>query len=67
MNQLLQEKRDAEDFLRLIAPKYAAVYILDRSTDTFRDILAPEAFRAFLPKTQKVPIQMRCNYIEINM
>lgn len=47
MNQLLQEKRDAEDFLRLIAPKYAAVYILDRSTDTFRDILAPEAFRAF--------------------
>lgn len=29
MNQLLQEKRDAENFLRLIAPKYAAVYILD--------------------------------------
>ena len=47
MNQLLQEKRDAENFLRLIAPKYAAVYILDRSTDRFRDILAPEAFRAF--------------------
>lgn len=66
MNQLLQEKRDAENFLRLIAPKYAAVYILDRSTDTFRDILAPEAFRAFA-KDQKVPIQMRCNYIEINM
>lgn len=66
MNQLLQEKRDAENFLRLIAPKYAAVYILDRSTDTFRDILAPEAF-VLLPKTQKVPIQMRCNYIEIIM
>lgn len=47
MNQLLQEKRDAENFLRLIAPKYAAVYILDRSTDSFRDILAPEAFRAY--------------------
>ena len=52
MNQLLQEKRDAEDFLRLIAPKYAAVYILDRSTDTFRDILAPEAFRAFAKDTE---------------
>lgn len=26
MNQLLQEKRDAEQFLRLIAPKYAGVY-----------------------------------------
>ena len=52
MNQLLQEKRDAEQFLRLIAPKYAAVYILDRSTDTFRDILAPEAFRAFAKDTK---------------
>lgn len=52
MNQLLQEKRDAENFLRLIAPKYAAVYILDRSTDRFRDILAPEAFRAFAKDTK---------------
>ena len=52
MNQLLQEKRDAENFLRLIAPKYAAVYILNRSTDTFRDILAPEAFRAFAKDTK---------------
>ena len=32
MNQLLQEKRDAEQFLRLIAPKYMGVYILNRST-----------------------------------
>lgn len=47
MNQLLQEKRDAEQFLRLIAPKYMGVYILNRSTDRFRDILAPEAFRAY--------------------
>lgn len=47
MNQLLQEKRDAERFLKLIAPKYAGVYILDRTTDSFRDILAPEAFRAY--------------------
>lgn len=52
MNQLLQEKRDAEQFLRLIAPKYAGVYILDRTTDSFRDILAPEAFRAFVKENQ---------------
>lgn len=51
MNQLLQEK-EMPKFLRLIAPKYAAVYILDRSTDTFRDILAPEAFRAFAKDTK---------------
>lgn len=66
MNQLLQEKRDAERFLKLIAPKYAGVYILDRTTDSFRDILAPEAFRA-IPKPQKVRIQMRCDCIEMNM
>lgn len=47
MNQLLQEKRDAEQFLRLIAPKYMGIYILNRSTDRFRDVLAPEAFRAY--------------------
>lgn len=47
MNQLLQEKRDAEQFLRLIAPKYMGVYILNRSTGRFRDVLAPEAFRAY--------------------
>lgn len=61
MNQLLQEKRDAENFLRLIAPKYAAVYILDRSTDTFRDILAPEAFRAFAKDTKR--FLFRCDAI----
>lgn len=52
MNQLLQEKKDAEQFLRLIAPKYAGVYILDRTTDSFRDILAPEVFRTFVKENQ---------------
>lgn len=48
MNQLLQEKRDAENFLRLIAPKYTGIFIVDRSTDRFRDILANEAFRNYV-------------------
>ena len=52
MNQLLQEKRDAEQFLRLIAPKYLGIYIIDRSTDRFRDILASEAFRTFVKENQ---------------
>ncbi|WP_295750055.1 PAS domain-containing hybrid sensor histidine kinase/response regulator [uncultured Holdemanella sp.] len=52
MNQLLQEKRDAEQFLRLIAPKYTGIFIVDRSTDCFRDILAPESFRAFAKDTK---------------
>lgn len=52
MNQLLQEKRDAENFLRLIAPKYTGVFIVDRNTDRFRDILANEAFRDYVKDTK---------------
>ena len=52
MNQLLQEKRDAEQFLRLIAPKYTGIFILDRSTDRFRDILASEKFRDYVKDTK---------------
>ena len=48
MNQLLQEKRDAEQFLRLIAPKYTGVFIVDRNTGTFRDVLADETFRNYV-------------------
>ncbi len=48
MNQLLQEKRDAEQFLRLIAPKYTGIFIVDRSTDRFRDVLANEKFRDYV-------------------
>lgn len=52
MNQLLQEKRDAEQFLRLIAPKYTGIFILDRSTDRFRDVLASEKFRDYVKDTK---------------
>ena len=52
MNQLLQEKRDAEQFLRLIAPKYTGIFILNRSTDRFRDVLASEKFRDYVKDTK---------------
>ena len=52
MNQLLQEKRDAEQFLRLIAPKYTGIFILDRNTDRFRDVLASEKFRDYVKDTK---------------
>ena len=45
INRLFDEKRDAEQFLRLIAPEYMGVYVLDRETDCFRDILGPDYFR----------------------
>ncbi len=43
--QLLAEKRDGEQLLRNIAPEYLGIYVVDRETDRFRDIIAPDFFR----------------------
>ncbi len=45
LKEILKEKRDAEQFLRMIAPQYLGVYILDKETDFFRDIVGPDYFR----------------------
>ncbi len=45
IRRVLEEKRDAEQFLKLIAPKYMGVYIVDRKTDLFKDIVGPSYFR----------------------
>ncbi len=45
IKQILNEKRDAEQFLNLIAPEYMGVYVVDRDTDYFRIITAPDYFR----------------------
>ncbi len=45
LEHLSEEKRDSEQFLRMIAPKYMGVYVLDRERDLFRDILGPDYFR----------------------
>ncbi len=45
LGQILDEKRDTEQFLRMIAPQYLGVYVLDKETDFFRDILGPDYFR----------------------
>ena len=41
----LEDKRDTEQFIRRIAPDYLGVYVVDRKTDTFRDIVGPNYFR----------------------
>lgn len=33
LGQILDEKRDTEQFLRMIAPQYLGVYVLDKETD----------------------------------
>ena len=45
LEHLSEEKRDSEQILRMIAPKYMGVYVLDRESDLFRDILGPDYFR----------------------
>ncbi len=45
LKQILNEKRDTEQFLRMIAPQYMGVYVLDKETDFFRDIVGPDYFR----------------------
>ncbi len=45
LTKILQEKRDTEQFLRMIAPQYLGVYVVDKETDFVRDILGPDYFR----------------------
>lgn len=47
-SQLLQEKNDSKQFLKLIAPKYLGVYVVDKQTDQFREIITPEFFPTLL-------------------
>ncbi len=51
IKQILSEKRDAEQFLRLIAPEYMGIYVVDRETDYFRDITGPDYFREIVKET----------------
>ncbi len=39
------EKRDTEQFLKIIAPKYKGVYVVDRDTDAYRTIVQGDYFR----------------------
>ncbi len=51
LEKLLEEKRDAEYFLRLIASKYAGVYFVDIARDTLRYIYIPDYFKKLLQRT----------------
>ena len=45
LRKALEEKRDTEQFIRMIAPKYLGAYVLDTETDSFKDIIGPNYFR----------------------
>ena len=44
----LTQKKDAEHFLRLLAPKYRGVYVVNLQEDTMRSIIIPDYFQKIL-------------------
>lgn len=48
LEQTLTEKRDAEHFLRVLAPKYKGVYVVDLKSDSVRIIIVPDYFQKIL-------------------
>ena len=48
MERTLQEKRDAEHFLKVLAPKYKTVFVVDLQQDTVRPIIVPDYFQTIL-------------------
>lgn len=50
LERLMQEKQDADQFIRVIAPEYIAVYLINFAQDSFRKILIPDFFRDMLDK-----------------
>ena len=45
LEKTLIEKRDAEHFLRVLAPKYKGVYVVNLQDDSFRNIIVPDYFQ----------------------
>ena len=48
LEQTLTEKRDAEHFLRVLAPKYQSVFVVDLKTDRMRGVIVPDYFQKIL-------------------
>ena len=48
LEQTLTEKRDAEHFLRVLAPKYKSVFVVDLKTDRMRGVIIPDYFQKIL-------------------
>ncbi len=52
VDKLSKEKHDSEQFLRMLAPKYMGVYVLNKENDLFRDILGADYFRQIVNEKQ---------------
>ena len=48
LERTLTQKRDAEHFLRVLAPKYRSVYVVNLQDDSARPIILPDFFQKIL-------------------
>lgn len=48
LERTLTQKRDAEHFLRVLAPKYRSVYVVNLQDDSARPIIIPDFFQKIL-------------------
>ena len=48
LERTLTEKNDAEHFLRVLAPKYKGVYVVNLAEDSYRIIIVPDYFQKIL-------------------
>ena len=48
LEQTLTEKRDAEHFLRVLAPKYKSVFAVNLKNDSVRGVIVPDYFQKIL-------------------
>jgi len=48
LERTLTQKRDAEHFLRVLAPKYRGVYVVNLQEDSVRPIILPDFFQKIL-------------------
>ena len=48
LERTLTQKRDAEHFLRVLAPKYRGVYVVNLQEDSVRSIIIPDYFQKIL-------------------
>ncbi len=45
LQKVIDEKNDTERFLKLVAPEYLGVYVVNRRNGLFRDVIGPDYFR----------------------
>ena len=51
MERIIAEKRDAERFMRVLAPAFKGVYFVNLETDTLRQIFIPTYFKEMLEES----------------